>query len=68
MQILSLDQAAMRAGVVRRTLERVLAVGEGPATIQISKRRVGIAEDDFENWLRSRRRPRPGQVADKPAA
>jgi hypothetical protein len=46
----------------------VLAVGEGPATIQISKRRVGIAEDDFENWLRSRRRPRPGQVADKPAA
>ena len=68
MQILSLDQAAMRAGVVRRTLERVLAVGEGPATIQISKRRVGIAEDDFENWLRSRRRPSPGQAPDKPAA
>ena len=68
MQILSLDQAAMRAGVVRRTLERVLAVGEGPATIQISKRRVGIAEDDFENWLRSRRRPSPGQTADKPGA
>jgi predicted DNA-binding transcriptional regulator AlpA len=63
MQILSLDQAAMRAGIVRRTLERLLAVGEGPATIQLSKRRVGIAEEDLERWLRSRRRPAPGQVA-----
>ncbi len=61
-QVLSLDQAAMRAGIVRRTLERLLAVGEGPATIQISRRRVGIAEDDLNAWLSSRRRPAPGST------
>ena len=60
MQVLSLDQAAQRAGIVRRTLERLLAVGEGPATIQLSKRRVGVAEDDLEAWLISRRRIPPG--------
>jgi predicted DNA-binding transcriptional regulator AlpA len=59
-QVLSLDQAAMRAGIVRRTLERLLAVGEGPATIQISRRRVGVAEADLEAWLNSRRRVPPG--------
>jgi predicted DNA-binding transcriptional regulator AlpA len=61
-QVLSLDQAAMRAGIVRRTLERQLAVGEGPTTIQLSKRRVGIAETDLEAWLNSHRRPAPGTV------
>jgi predicted DNA-binding transcriptional regulator AlpA len=63
MQVLSLDQAAMRAGIVRRTLERLLAVGEGPSVIQLSKRRVGIAEADLQRWLNSRRRPAPGEAA-----
>jgi predicted DNA-binding transcriptional regulator AlpA len=57
MQVLSLDQAAFKAGIVRRTLERMLAEGTGPAKVQVSKRRVGILEDDLEHWLNSRRRP-----------
>jgi predicted DNA-binding transcriptional regulator AlpA len=69
MQILSLDQAAYRAGIVRRTLERMLAEGTGPAKVQISKRRVGILESDLEHWLNSRRRPAPGSVpSQRPAA
>jgi len=60
MQVLSLDQAAFRAGIVRRTLERLLAVGEGPAVIQLSKRRVGIAEAALDSWLNARRRLPPG--------
>jgi predicted DNA-binding transcriptional regulator AlpA len=59
MQVLSLDKAAYRAGIVRRTLERVLAEGTGPAKVQVSKRRVGILEADLERWLNSRRRPAP---------
>jgi predicted DNA-binding transcriptional regulator AlpA len=61
MQILSLDQAAFRAGIVRRTLERLLAEGTGPAKVQVSKRRVGILESDLERWLNSRRLPAPGE-------
>jgi predicted DNA-binding transcriptional regulator AlpA len=61
-QVLSLDQAAMRAGIVRRTLERLRAGGEGPTTVQISKRRVGVLEADLEQWLASRRRPAPGST------
>jgi predicted DNA-binding transcriptional regulator AlpA len=62
MQILSLDQAAFRAGIVRRTLERLLEIGQGPAKVQISKRRVGILESDLEKWINSRRRPAPGEA------
>jgi prophage regulatory protein len=60
MQVLSLDQAASRAGIVRRTLERLLAEGLGPAKVQLSKRRVGILESDLDRWLASRRVPQPG--------
>ncbi len=61
MQVLSIDEAARKAGVVRRTLERMLAAGTGPAKVQVSKRRVGILESDLERWLNSRRCPTPGK-------
>ena len=60
MQVLSLDQAAYKAGMVRRTLERLLAEGLGPAKVQLSKRRVGILDSDLDRWLASRRVPQPG--------
>ena len=66
--ILTLDQAAQRASITRRTLERLRSEGQGPAIVQLSKRRVGIAEDDLERWLLSRRRPVPGEIADHAAA
>jgi predicted DNA-binding transcriptional regulator AlpA len=62
-QVLSLDQAAARAGIVRRTLDRLRSVGEGPAEVQVSARRVGILETDFEAWIAARRRPAPGKAA-----
>ena len=57
MQVLSYNEAAARAGIVRRTLERLISIGEG-------------ARDDraFRSspW-RSRSRPR-GLAAQAPAA
>jgi predicted DNA-binding transcriptional regulator AlpA len=58
---LSKDAAAYRAGFCRRTLERMIAEGTGPATVQMSRRRVGILESDLEAWLLKRRRPAPGE-------
>jgi predicted DNA-binding transcriptional regulator AlpA len=63
MQVLSLDEAAHRAGIIRRTLERMMADGTGPAKVQVSKRRVGILEADLDKWLLSRRKPVPGEQA-----
>ena len=63
--ILTLDQAAQRASITRRTLERLRAEGEAPPIVQLSKRRVGIAEEDLERWLRSRRRPTPGDTVER---
>jgi len=63
MQILSLDQAAARAGVVRRTLERLISTGQGPATVQISPRRVGVIDDDLSRWILTPRKPAPGEAA-----
>ena len=60
MQVLSYDEAAKKAGLVRRSLERLLARGEGPAVIHISIRRRGILESDLDIWVQSRRRPAPG--------
>lgn len=63
--ILTLDQAAQRASITRRTLERLRSEGRGPAIIQLSNRRVGISEDDLESWLNSRRRSAPGEAAER---
>ncbi|CAJ0853425.1 hypothetical protein AMST5_00646 [freshwater sediment metagenome] len=73
MRVLSYDEAAGRANIVRRSLERLIARGEGPSIIHISVRRRGVREDDLETWLLSRRRAAPGattetvQRADKTA-
>ena len=40
--MLSVDQAAQRAGISRRTLDRLLSLGEGPTTYRVSIRRLGI--------------------------
>jgi predicted DNA-binding transcriptional regulator AlpA len=63
MQVLSFNEAAGRAGFTRRTLERLISVGEGPATIELSPRRRGILSIDLETWLLSRRRPAPSGKA-----
>jgi predicted DNA-binding transcriptional regulator AlpA len=60
-QVLSYNEAAARAGIVRRTLERLISLGEGPATIEISKRRRGVLDRDLDAWLLHRRRPAPGE-------
>jgi hypothetical protein len=64
MKVLSYDQAAQRAGIVRRSLERLLAKGEGPAIVFISPRRRGVLEADLERWLLSRRRPALGETGE----
>jgi hypothetical protein len=64
-RVISIDEAAQRAGTTRRNLERLHAAGQGPAVIQVSARKIGILESDFVEWLQSRRRPAPGK-ADEP--
>jgi predicted DNA-binding transcriptional regulator AlpA len=66
MQILSYDEAAKKAGLVRRSLERLLARGEGPPVIHLSVRRRGVLEHDLEAWLLSRRHAPPGETAPEP--
>jgi hypothetical protein len=61
MQVLSYNEAAARAGIVRRTLERLISLGEGPATVEVSKRRRGVLDRDLDDWLLKRRRPAPGE-------
>ena len=61
MQVLSLNEAASRAGIVRRSLERLISRGEGPSVVFISDRRRGIIDRDLERWILSRRRPAPGE-------
>jgi predicted DNA-binding transcriptional regulator AlpA len=63
MQVLSYDEAAARAGIVRRSLERLISRGEGPSIVHISARRRGVIEDDLERWLLSRRRAASGDAA-----
>jgi predicted DNA-binding transcriptional regulator AlpA len=63
MQILDYDAAAKRIGLVRRSLERLISTGEGPAVIHLGKRRRGIADTDLDAWIRARRHAPPGEEA-----
>jgi predicted DNA-binding transcriptional regulator AlpA len=60
MHVLSMDEAARRAGFCRRTLDRLIANGEGPSVIKISDRRRGVLDADLDTWLMARRQPAPG--------
>jgi predicted DNA-binding transcriptional regulator AlpA len=62
-RVLTYAECCQRAAIVRRTFERLLACGEGPTVLHLSPRRRGVLESDFEAWLRSRRRPAPGDAA-----
>jgi hypothetical protein len=53
------NQAAAITGVARRTLERLIALGQGPAIVELSPRRRGILESDLITWLHKRRRTAP---------
>jgi hypothetical protein len=66
-RVLSYDEAAGRAGFVRRSLERLIAKGEGPAVVHVSERRRGILEHDLESWLLARRHAPPGEQTSQPA-
>jgi len=52
-------EAADITGVARRTLERLIALGEGPAILELSPRRRGILGSDLQAWFRRRRRSPP---------
>jgi hypothetical protein len=54
--VYSYNEAAAIARVARRTLERMIALGEGPAIIELSPRRRGILESDLISWLHKHRR------------
>jgi hypothetical protein len=56
------NEAATIAGVARRTLERLISIGEGPAIIELSARRRGILDADLRAWLQRRRRAPPGEA------
>jgi hypothetical protein len=58
--VLSYLQAADRACLSKRQLEREISLGRGPSIVDLSPRRRGILESDLEAWLLSRRRPAPG--------
>ena len=58
--IMSKKKFAERMGRSVRHLERMIAIGEGPPIIKLGPRAVGIAEEDGEAWLASRRVTPPG--------
>jgi len=59
----SYREAAAIAGFGLRTLERLLADGDGPAVIMLSPRRRGIADAALRAWLQARTRKPPSAVA-----
>ena len=60
MKVLNYDECAERSGIVRRTWDRIIESGEGPPIVEISPRRRGVIDVDFEAWLLNRRRLPPG--------
>ncbi|WP_395495595.1 helix-turn-helix transcriptional regulator [Acetobacter sp. KSO5] len=49
--ILSEEEAAKMLNIAARTLQQKRLDGTGPAFIQITKRRVGYAVSDLNEWM-----------------
>jgi hypothetical protein len=62
MKINTLDEIAERGRISRKTLDRELALGKGPALVRLSPRRCGVLEDDFQEWIRNRRQIPPSAL------
>lgn len=60
MKILTRKETAARGAISLRHLERLIGNGEGPPIIRLGARRIGIAEEDLDQWLASRRNLPPG--------
>jgi hypothetical protein len=65
MRVLSYNEVAERADITRRSFERIVAAGEGPAIVHVSKCRVGVLDVDLDKWLLSRRHAAPGEASEK---
>jgi predicted DNA-binding transcriptional regulator AlpA len=50
----SVKYTANVIGVCEKTLKLMIARGEGPKVIQISRMRIGIRDSDREAWIESR--------------
>jgi hypothetical protein len=62
--ILDFGECSDRLNVCLRTFQRVIASGEGPPVVTITKWRQGVLQSDFTAWLKSRRvGPEIGQIA-----
>ena len=55
LRVRSLKQAATAANISVPTLRRLIRSGQGPKTIQLSERRLGVRDRDFFAWLETRR-------------
>jgi predicted DNA-binding transcriptional regulator AlpA len=56
LRVLSLKDFAAMMGLSLITVKRLIAAGEGPPLIQLSKRRVGVRLGDARRWQESRMR------------
>jgi predicted DNA-binding transcriptional regulator AlpA len=55
LRVRSLKEAAKAANISVPTLRRLIRAGQGPKTIHLSERRLGVRDRDFFAWLESRR-------------
>jgi predicted DNA-binding transcriptional regulator AlpA len=62
MKVLTIAESATTAGLSRRHFERLIAQGEGPGIIRLSTRRVGVLQDELEQWVLARRVAPPNDV------
>lgn len=59
-EVLTKDEAASKARITRKALERRIRLGEGPAVVRIGGQ-VRVRSDELENWLRRCTVPASGQ-------
>jgi predicted DNA-binding transcriptional regulator AlpA len=54
LRVITLQEFAASQGLSFATVQRMIARGEGPRTIRLSLRRVGVRIIDLKEWQQSR--------------
>lgn len=60
LRVLTINEVTARLGICRLTFERWRKAGDCPRLVKLGVRRIGVVEEDLDQWIKARPQPATG--------